>query len=69
MIKNIIEYFIETVKKNGNKIAVIEGDSIITFTNLNNKSIILAREIINCINTKLIKAVFYLNMISFAFFR
>lgn len=53
MIKNIIEYFIETVKNNGNKTAVIEGESRINFTDLDRKSKILANNIIsnsNCLN-------------------
>jgi amino acid adenylation domain-containing protein len=50
MIKNIIEYFIETVKNNGNKTAVIEGESRITFTDLDRKSKILANNIIDCVN-------------------
>ena len=47
MIKNIIEYFIETVKSNGNKIAVVEGDGRITFADLDRKSKILASIIID----------------------
>lgn len=50
MIKNIIEYFIETVKNNGNKTAVIEGESRITFTDLDRKSKILATNIIDFVN-------------------
>ena len=50
MIKNIIEYFIETVEKNGNKTAVIEGDSRITFTDLDRKSKILAINIIDIVS-------------------
>lgn len=42
MIKNIIEYFIETVNKNGSKIAVIEGENKISFKDLDTKSKVLA---------------------------
>lgn len=49
MIKNIIEYFIKTVKNNGNKIAVIEGESKISFSDLDRKSKILASNIIDCV--------------------
>lgn len=49
MIKNIIEYFIETVKYKGNKIAVVEGESRITFADLDRKSKILANNIIDCV--------------------
>ena len=47
MIKNIIEYFIETVKSNGNKIAVVEGESRITFADLDRKSKIFASIIVD----------------------
>ncbi|WP_396217636.1 amino acid adenylation domain-containing protein [Flavobacterium sp.] len=50
MIKNIIEYFIETVKSNGNKIAVVEGEGRITFADLDRKSKILASIIIDYVN-------------------
>ncbi|KIA99834.1 phenylalanine racemase [Flavobacterium sp. KMS] len=50
MIKNIIEYFIETVINNGSKTAVIEGDRKITFAELDVKSKILAHHIINHVN-------------------
>lgn len=50
MIKNIIEYFIETVKSNGNKIAVVEGEGRITFEDLDRKSKILASIIIDYVN-------------------
>ncbi len=50
MIKNVIEYFIETVKNNGNKIAVIEGENKINFTDLDRKSKILASNIIDRVN-------------------
>lgn len=49
MIKNIIEYFIETVKNNDNKIAIIEGESVITFSDLDRKSKILASNIVDCV--------------------
>ena len=41
MIKNVIEYFIETVENNSNKTAVIEGEKKITFADLSLKSKIL----------------------------
>jgi amino acid adenylation domain-containing protein len=50
MIKNIIEYFIETVKNKGNKIAVIEGESRISFADLDRKCKILASNIIDRVN-------------------
>jgi amino acid adenylation domain-containing protein len=50
MIKNIIEYFIETVKSNCNKIAVVEGEGRITFADLDRKSKILASIIIDYVN-------------------
>ena len=50
MIKNIIEYFIETVKNNDNKVALVEGESRITFANLDRKSKILANTIIDYLN-------------------
>jgi amino acid adenylation domain-containing protein len=50
MIKNIIEYFIETVKLKGNEIAIVEGDNCITYSNLDRKSKILAGRIIECFN-------------------
>jgi amino acid adenylation domain-containing protein len=49
MIKNVLEYFIETVENNGNKTAVIEGEKKITFSDLNIKSKILAQYIIKSI--------------------
>jgi amino acid adenylation domain-containing protein len=50
MIKNVIEYFIETVENNGNKTAVIEGEKKITFTDLSLKSRILAQYISQSVN-------------------
>jgi amino acid adenylation domain-containing protein len=50
MVKNIIEYFIEIVKNNGNKTAVIEGASRITFRDLDRKAKILASNIIDCVS-------------------
>lgn len=50
MIKNVIEYFIETVENNGNKTAVIEGEKKITFADLSLKSKILAQYIIKTVN-------------------
>lgn len=50
MIKNIIEYFIETVKNNNNKIALVEGEKKITFRDLHRKSKILSSSIIDCVN-------------------
>jgi amino acid adenylation domain-containing protein len=51
MIKNIIEYFFETVKINKNKIAIIEGEKKITFSDLDCKSKILAESINNTLET------------------
>jgi len=50
MIKNIIEYFNETVKNKGTKIAVVEGEKKITFMELDRKSKILSSSIIDCVN-------------------
>lgn len=50
MITNIIEYFIKTEKNNGNKVAVIEGNTTITFAELNRKSKILAKCILDITN-------------------
>ena len=50
MIKNVIEYFIETVENNSNKTAVIEGEKKITFADLSLKSKILAQYIIKTVN-------------------
>ncbi|HNW98727.1 MAG TPA: amino acid adenylation domain-containing protein [Bacteroidales bacterium] len=50
---NIIEYFIDTVNVANNKIAVIDGDRNVSFSELNAKAKIIAYEIIrlnNCIN-------------------
>lgn len=43
---NIIEYFIETVKLNPSKIAVIEGERSIVFSDLQNKALSLSNKII-----------------------
>lgn len=50
MIKNVIEYFVETVKNCGDKVAVIEGKSKITFSDLDKKAQILAYQIVNLVN-------------------
>lgn len=50
MIKNLIEYFIETVKNNSNKIAVIEGERKVTFADLDRQSKILATKILDFVN-------------------
>jgi amino acid adenylation domain-containing protein len=50
MIKNVIEYLIETVKSNGNKIALVDGENRITFADLDRKSKILASIIIDYVN-------------------
>lgn len=50
MIKNVIEYFVETVKKCGDKIAVIEGEKKITFSDLDRKAQVLGRHIVNLVN-------------------
>lgn len=50
MIKNVIEYFVETVKKGGDKVAVVEGEKKITFSDLNKKAQILGHEIVNLVN-------------------
>ena len=49
MIKNIIEYFNETVINKGAKIAVVEGEKKITFRDLDRKSKILSSCIIDFI--------------------
>ena len=46
MKKNILEYFFQTVKENINKIAVIDGDQKLTFGELDNRSQVLASELI-----------------------
>lgn len=50
MITNIIEYFIEIVKKNGNKTAIIEGEIKINFNELDRKVKILATKLINSLH-------------------
>ncbi|MDQ6529588.1 amino acid adenylation domain-containing protein [Flavobacterium sp. LHD-85] len=50
MIKNVIEYFVETVKKCGDKIAVVEGEKKITFSDLDKKGQILGHQIVNLVN-------------------
>lgn len=50
MIKNVIEYFVETVKKCGDKIAVVEGEKKITFSSLDKKAQILGNQIVNLVN-------------------
>ncbi|PIF59321.1 amino acid adenylation domain-containing protein [Flavobacterium sp. 2] len=50
MIKNVIEYFVETVKKCGDKIAVIEGEKKITFSDLDRKAQVLGDHIVNLVN-------------------
>lgn len=50
MIKNIIEYFVETVKNNSSKIAIIEGEDRITFGDLDRKAKILASNISDSVN-------------------
>ena len=51
MIKNVIEYFSETLKLQSNKIAVIEGEKKITFSDLEFKSKILAEGINKAVGT------------------
>lgn len=50
MIKNIIEYFVETVKNNSSKIAIIEGEDRITFSDLDRKAKILASNLSGNVN-------------------
>jgi amino acid adenylation domain-containing protein len=46
MKKNILEFFLQTVKDNFNKIAVIDGDQQLTFGELGTRSQVLASELI-----------------------